>query len=199
MTTITPEIIENSLDWSAYLALTRTLVEAKKTTGPLQSEEMAHYTMLNEKRLLRVYKHLEIEDAFIQILKNAPEQIWLVITEPWCGDAAQTLPIMALAAEQNTNITLRFVLRDENPELMNQFLTNGGKSIPILISIHPETMHVNWHWGPRPEKAQELFLALKSQNSLKEDISMKLQEWYNHDKGKSTLTELTNQIKNNLS
>jgi hypothetical protein len=82
---------------------------------------------------------------------------------------------------------------------MNQFLTNGGKSIPILISIHPETMHVNWHWGPRPEKAQELFLALKSQNSLKEDISMKLQEWYNHDKGKSTLTELTNQIKNNLS
>jgi len=184
------EIIENSLDWTAYLALTQKLVEEKKTSGPVQSEELAHYTMLNEKRMLRIYKHTHIEEKISEAVAKVPEQIWLVITEPWCGDAAQSLPIIALLSEQNTSINLRFVLRDEHPELMNQFLTNGGKSIPILISIHPETHIVNWHWGPRPKESQELFLSLKSQQIKKEDISLKLQDWYNHNKGTSTIAEI---------
>ena len=79
------------------------------------------------------------EDVSEKISSIKSKLIWLVLSEGWCGDAAQLLPVINKKAELSENIKLKVLLRDENEELMNQFLTNGGKAIPKLIIIEEET------------------------------------------------------------
>ena len=115
---------------------------------------------------------------------------WLVISEGWCGDAAQLLPIMSKMAEVSENIDFQIVLRDDNDELMSQFLTNGGKAIPKLI-ILDENNNLIADWGPRPEPARKLIADYKAANGLvDEPVKIELQKWYLQDKGITTQNEI---------
>jgi hypothetical protein len=98
-------------------------------------------------------------------------------------------------AEANKRIDLKVVLRDENEELMNQFLTNGSKSIPKLIVVDNSTKEVVSSWGPRSAKAAKLVSDYKAAHG-KVDAKLKtdLQNWYNEDKGAQIELEMVELI-----
>jgi hypothetical protein len=117
--------------------------------------------------------------------------IWLVITEGWCGDAAQNIPIIEKIAAENEGIETRYVLRDENLELMDKYLTNNARSIPKLICLDAETLEEIGSWGPRPQIAMEYFLEMRDSGMEKPSIMENLQRWYLQDKEKSIETEFS--------
>ena len=122
------------MDYDSYQHLMDTLVEQNKTTGNQQSESLINYTLLNQKRMTRLNKKVKLSEEQIKRIAAFDLPInWTVLTESWCGDAAQILPYINKIAKLNENITLTILLRDENLELMDQHLTNGSRSIPKLI------------------------------------------------------------------
>jgi hypothetical protein len=187
---ISLEDYPNAFSWQDYFSLHETLVKEGKTTGPIQNEDLAHYTLLNYQRSKRVFNHLKLTSATIDKIQAAREQQWLLITEAWCGDASQSVPVIAAMANLNDKINLRIVLRDEYPELIDRFLTNGGRAIPILIILNPKTGQVLNHWGPRPENAQKFVYQLREQNIPKEEISLAIQKWYNENKSLEIIEEI---------
>ena len=116
---------------------------------------------------------------------------FLVITESWCGDGAHVLPVINKVAESNPNIDLKIVFRDEHPELMDNFLTNGSRSIAKLIILDADTLEVINTFGPRPSVATKLVDNYKAEHgSLTPEFKEDLQRWYNKDKGQTTLNDL---------
>lgn len=178
--------LENTLSYQEYVALVKSLLTEGKSTGTEQSDGLTNYSLLNNKRMKRLDKTIKISDettAKIQNLKTP--QTWLVLTEGWCGDAAQNLPVINKLAELNTNINLKIVLRDDHLQLMDQFLTNGGRSIPKLIMLDSENKVLNT-WGPRPTIATKMVVDYKEKNgSLDAEFKQDLQVWYNKNKGQS--------------
>ncbi len=192
MTAIIKESLTRSHSYGEYRAIISQLLADGKATGAVQSDELTHYSLLNETRMNRLEKTIELKPEITQSLSGIKKKYtWLVISEGWCGDAAQIVPIIHLMAESAPKIDLRIVFRDENEELMNLFLSNGAKSIPKLIVIDDEHKVVA-HWGPRPKGAAELILRKKAEfGAVTDQIKADLQLWYLHDKGHSTMQEIT--------
>lgn len=183
---------QTQFSYSDYRQLVSELVENKSTTGNDTSEAMVNYTMLNDRRMKRWDKTIKISEDKQQRIKCFKGNVtWLVLTESWCGDAAHVIPVINKVAELNKNIDLKLVLRDENDDLMNQFLTNGGKAIPKLIMIDNSTGNVVDTYGPRPTEATKLVNDYKAQHGkLTPEFKEELQHWYNKDKGQSTVNDL---------
>lgn len=188
--------LEQSMSYQEYRALINDLLSEKKSTGHTQSEALTHYSELNVVRMHRLDKTISITEVVAQKLASLSQNyLWLVISEGWCGDAAQLLPIMHKMAEASSNIELKIVLRDDHDALMQHFLTNGGKSIPKLIVLNKETMEIIADWGPRPLGATKLIQDYKSIHGVVDDqAKTDLQKWYLHDKGLSTQEELVKLI-----
>ena len=184
----------NSYSYSEYRKLVSDLLVEGKSTGNEQSEDLTHYSTLNETRMNRLDKTIKITEGNISKLKSLEgKYIWLVISEGWCGDAAQLLPIINKMAVESGKIDLRIVLRDENEELMNLFLTNKSKAIPILIVVDVATGNVLGNWGPRPKGATDLIIDYKKEFGVVDETAKNnLQLWYLHDKGLTTQEELIN-------
>ncbi len=143
------------------------------------------YTKLNLHRSNRIEKTYTVSEELQTILKNIKEkQSWMIITENWCGDSAQTLPYIAKMAEINPLIELNVILRDSNLDIIDNYLTNGTRSIPKLI-VFDSSGNELFLWGPRPEDAQRLVLKLKNEEIHKEEINQKLHLWYGKDRGKN--------------
>ncbi|WP_440879998.1 thioredoxin family protein [Tenacibaculum sp. C7A-26P2] len=185
------ESLEKAISYDQYRTLVSDLIEQGKSTGEIQSDDLLNYSILNDKRMNRLDKTIEISENTKNKVKNVKkEQTWLVLTEGWCGDAAQNIPVINKIAEQNSKINLKFVLRDENPELMDQFLTNGGKAIPKLIAIDDES-NVLGTWGPRPSEATSMVADYKEKyGKLDPEFKKDLQIWYNKNKGRNTENDL---------
>ena len=168
-----------------------TVVAENRTTGPKQSESLSHYTKLNLARMQRLNKKAEIHDSLREAVDQVDiPQTWYILTEAWCGDAAQNLPTIVAASLSNPLITVRLLLRDENPELMDEYLTNGGRSIPKLIAVD-EDLNEIFTWGPRPAGAQELLRAYKANPGKSySEFSEDIQRWYIADKTASLQNEL---------
>lgn len=166
MLSIIKSALQNSVSYQEYRTKVSKLIREGKSTGNEQSADLLHYSELNEVRMNRLEKTLKIDAEVLENLKKLKsKQTWLVISEGWCGDAAQILPIINLMAAASKNIDLKIVFRDENEALMNQFLTNGAKSIPKLIILDENLAIIN-HWGPRPEAAKNLILDYKAQHGI---------------------------------
>lgn len=185
-----------SIDYQTYFDQITRFYEQQATSGPDQSSSMVEYTALNYKRMKRLNKTLSLDKASALFLRNCKTpQTWLVITETWCGDAAQILPVLYKMSEESSVIALKLVYRDEHPELMDAFLTNGGRSIPKLIALNA-TNEVLFTWGPRPQLATQLVEDFKSKNEvLTFEFKHELQNWYNKDKGQSTIKDLIELLK----
>ena len=148
------------------------------------------YRKLNLQRTNRLEKTFVPSDSLINLIdKIDKHQTWVVITESWCGDSAQNLPIIAKVAALNDNINLRIVLRDDNLEIMDQYLTNGSRSIPQLVVFDQENNEL-FQWGPRPAEAQNLYNRLKNEGVEKSEINKELQLWYGRNRGKEVEREL---------
>lgn len=188
--------ILKSINYSDYCALLETLLTEGKTTGDNQSEGYLNYAKLNLVRMRRLNKTVVLTDELKNELKKITKKyIWLVITEGWCGDAAQNIPVFYYIEKENPNIELRLILRDENLELMDKYLTNGGRSIPKLICLKKENLEEKFVWGPRPEAVQNLTKQLLEQNVTKEEKSLAIQHWYNNDKTLTLQNEFLELIK----
>ncbi len=184
--------LEKALSYGAFRNLVSKLVAENKSTGNEQSEVLSHYSLLNDKRMKRIDKTIKITDITVNALNNSKDNlIFLVLTEGWCGDSAQTLPIMNKLAELSTKIELKVLLRDENDALMQHFLTNGAKSIPKLIILKKENLEVINSWGPSPSNLRKIVTNYKNENgSLDDEFKKGIQVWYNKDKGASTQKEI---------
>ena len=189
--------IAKSFTYNNYSDLVLELFEKGETTNGDNSESMLDYTKLNMHRSARWDKRGKIDQELALTIGGIKRKMtWLVITEGWCGDAAQQVPFFQKMTEYNDNIELKLILRDENPDIMDMFLTNGSKSIPKVIFIDEETNEVLADWGPRPKKIQDQFLAKKNdpdydQSKLKEEIHL----FYARDKGRALQEEIFEIVK----
>lgn len=191
MKTVITESLNKSQNYADYRKMVSDLLSEGKSTGENQSESLLNYSMLNDRRMSRLDKTIKLtEETLEQVKKVDAPRTWLVLTEGWCGDAAQTLPIINKIANENDQIDLKIVLRDENEQLMDQFLTNGSKSIPKLIALDENNEVIN-SWGPRPSIATKMVQNYKEKHgALDADFKKDLQIWYNKDKGNNTQTDL---------
>src|SRR5690606_33959788 len=152
------------------------------------------YTKLNWSRMNRWLKRFEPNDTMKNLIGSITEpQHWIVITEPWCGDAAHSVAQLYQIVKNNPNIDFEIQLRDAAPHLLEDYLTNGTKSIPKLI-IRNDVGHDKVIWGPRPAKLQELFLQMKAEDKSFDEIKEVIQKWYNEDKGEEVQKELLFQL-----
>ena len=192
MNKLTKEHLEKALSYSEYRDLIDSLLEQNKTTGTSHSEKMLEYSRLNVHRMSRIDRTTKLTTETVQTLKNLEHDlIWLVLCEAWCGDAAQNLPIIAKMADISSHISLKILLRDENQDIMDAFLTNGGRAIPKLVCIDANTMKILWDWGPRPAPAQDLLRIHKTKpDESHEDFVKQVQLWYAKDKSRTLQLEL---------
>jgi len=186
--------VTNSKSYQEYRTIVTQLAEQNLTSGNDTSEAMVNYTMLNDRRMKRWDKTIKVSDEVKERVSNFKGDItWLVLTESWCGDAAHVVPAINKIADLSDNIDLKLVFRDENEELMNQFLTNGSKSIPKLIMVDNLSDEVINTFGPRPSKATQLVNDFKAKHgTLTPEFKEELQHWYNTDKGQNTINDLLN-------
>jgi hypothetical protein len=199
MKNILKKSLENTISYQEYKDVVKNLLAENKSTGPNQSKDLTNFSLLNDKRMKRLDKTIKISPETAEEIKKINEpQTWLLITEGWCGDAAQNLPVINKMTNLNDHIDLKLVLRDENSALMDLFLTAGGRAIPKLIILDKDNNLMST-WGPRPTIATNMVRAYKAEHGVL-DASFKqdLQVWYNKNKGKSTQDDLVNLIKNNL-
>ncbi|OUJ76224.1 thioredoxin family protein [Hymenobacter crusticola] len=189
---LTAEQLATGYSYSSYRQLIDAALAQDRTTGPNQSEELTKYTRLNVQRMSRIDKTVQLLPALREALANLQNRyVWLIITEGWCGDAAQIVPVLEAAAQASDGkIETRYLLRDEHPDLMDNYLTNGGRSIPKLVILHADTLVEVINWGPRPAAAQEMFMQLKAQGVSHDDFVTQVHGWYAKDKTQSTQQEL---------
>lgn len=146
---------------------------------------MMDYTRMNVQRMKRWDKTAKVGKGAVEAVKKiARGQVWLVLTEAWCGDAAQNISYIEKLAAFNENIKIRYILRDENLAVMDEFLTNGGRSIPKLVALDEATMDVLFTWGPRPQPLQEMMAAFKEdpKGVSAEEFKKTIHLWYAKDK-----------------
>ena len=188
---IDPTILGKSLSYSEFRDYVT--VALKQDPSLLQlSEDYLEYAILNQSRLNRLDKTLQIqEESQRQLQALSKNYIWLVITESWCGDAAQSVPMLNKLAQSCSKIDLRVVFRDQNLELIDAFLTNGGRAIPKVLVLDAKDNEVVGLWGPRPLKAQEFVDNYKKVHAgFDKAGATELQLWYTKDKGKQVEQEL---------
>ncbi|WP_142784233.1 thioredoxin family protein [Changchengzhania lutea] len=185
--------LEQGISYEAYRELVKRLAETHSTTGLEKTEDLINYTKMNDKRMNRWDKTLKVSDdakAKIQSV-NAPITM-LVISESWCGDAAHVLPVLNKIAQLNTHIEFKVVLRDEHPELMDAFLTNGSRSVPKVLLVDNDSGEVVNTFGPRPSEATHFVKRFKALHGvLTPDFKEDLQHWYNQNKGQNVIEDMT--------
>ncbi|MBL4623799.1 MAG: thioredoxin family protein [Flavobacteriales bacterium] len=189
---ITKKLIQDADSYSAYKKRIDVLLSENKTTGANHSEVMLNYTNLNVHRMKRLDKTTIISQELSAVMaKIQTPQIWLVISGAWCGDAAQNLPVINSVAQHSDAIDLKIILRDEHPEIMDKYLTNGGKSIPKLIMLDAKSLTEIAVWGPRPIPTQEMVLEnKKTQTKSHDDLNKDLQLWCVKDKTQTIQNEI---------
>lgn len=179
------------ISYDGYHQLIKGLLDQNKTTGPDQSEHMVKYTRRNIERMDRVVDIFHPIPELMSVLSKTPRAVnWLVITEAWCGDAAQLVPAIDATASMNQDITCRFVLRDDNLELMDAFLTKGGRSIPLVIFLDKD-FNLIGRWGPRPQALQQLIDTWKMQDGMTfGQMVRNVHQWYDEDLTKTYQEEM---------
>ncbi|MBO6795127.1 MAG: thioredoxin family protein [Balneolaceae bacterium] len=183
---ITSEIIDQAMDYEAFNKLTTELFDEGRTTNDDNSESMLNYTKLNIQRTHRIDKRGVISDETKAIIEEInTDQVWLVITEGWCGDSAQLLPYVKKMADLNDHIELKIIIRDKYPQVMDEFLTDGkSRSIPKVIILDKHTLEVLGSWGPRPAEVHQKYLAEKLDPEVGGTLaSQNLHTFYARDKG----------------
>lgn len=183
------------MDYQTYRTLIDQLLLEGKATGDVSYD--LHYTKMNVQRMSRVDKTVNLIDELTSTIDALKENYkFLVITEGWCGDAAQIVPVFnKIATASLGKIDLRFVLRDKNLPLIDAHLTNGGRAIPVLLVLNETADKVLVSWAPRPQVLQELLKEWRKETSDMTILSEKLHSWYAKDKTQSTQAELNKLLK----
>jgi hypothetical protein len=193
---ITRKHLEVAYTYEEYRTMLDELLARDQTTGPKQTPELVQYTKLNIQRMHRWDKTAILNQSLLEKLALIQDQwIWLVLTEGWCGDAAQSVPVIAKMAQASENISLKLLLRDQNLDIMDEYLSNGARSIPKLICLQADTLSVIGSLGSRPAILQDMVMEHKKnpQMSNKEFIES-VHAWYARDKSQHLQQEFEDLI-----
>jgi hypothetical protein len=112
----------------------------------------------------------------------------LVLNADWCMDSANTVPLLARLSEAVPGVELRLLERDRHLELMDRYLTEGSRSIPIAILLDREFRQLG-RWGPRPAPLQT-WVKANRKTIPRDGIIRGERRWYAMDKGETTLREV---------
>ena len=188
--------LQNSFSYADYRKQIAHLISEGKSTGHEQSKDLLHYSELNETRMNRLEKTIVVLPEIINKLQSLDKNyIWLVLSEGWCGDAAQIVPVIHKMAAETDKIEFKIALRDDNDAVMQHFLTNGGKAIPKLIVLDAENFEILADWGPRPHGAKQLIIDYKATHGVVDETAkIESQKWYLHDKGVSIQQEIVEML-----
>lgn len=156
--------------------------------GGLTFEEFLARTRPEHEALWRgIYRNAKAPEWAAELI-NGRRLHLLAITEDWCLDTSNTLPFIARVVESVPGLDLRLILRDSNAAIMDHFLTNGSRSIPVVIVLD-EDFRLLGHWGPRPRELQAWVMAnrpvLPRPELVKEE-----RRWYARDRGETTVREV---------
>jgi hypothetical protein len=178
------------MDFQQYQDYFQDILANPNAPAPYNNIDYLDYTKLNWARQQRWLKIGVVNPILAEAVAaiSSPQQ-WIVITEPWCGDASHTVPFIHKLSMLNEMIEVTYQLRDTEPFLIEQYLTNGGKSIPKLI-IRDEAGNDLVNWGPRPVACQAIYSQLVAEKADFGTVKIELQKWYNQDKGASFQREL---------
>ncbi|MCU0395050.1 MAG: thioredoxin family protein [Chitinophagaceae bacterium] len=193
---INAQLLEQAMDYNSYRAMIDELMAEGKTTGTNQGEDLVAYAKLNIARMNRLDKTFALpQNMWHQVQRMPGNLLFLTITEGWCGDAAQIVPVIEKIVAARPGWQHRIILRDENLPVMDHFLTNGkSRSIPVTIVMKADSFDVIGWWGPRPEGAQQVIDDLKAAQAEASVMKEKLHGWYGRDKGASTAAEFVNAL-----
>ncbi len=188
-------VARHGLDEEDWRGLLR--ARAETDTAGLAPDAAARisFTRLNLHRTLRLERtwlpspSLAAELALVRV-----PQTWLVISEPWCGDSAQCVPCLVVAARLSPLVRLRLLPRDDFPDVMDLFLTNGTRSIPILAALDDHGREL-FRWGPRPVAAQAEVDAAKAEGLDKDAVQERLHLFYGRDRGRALDAELVARLR----
>ena len=185
-------IQENFAKAIAYPEYRKHTEDQLNTLGEDPNYKFNDYAKLNLERIRRLEKSVELSDILKSTIQKLSTPLILVIlSEGWCGDAAQSLTVIEkIGAASHSKIDLKVFLRDSNLEIMDQYLTNGGRSIPIVIGLEKETLKELFVWGPRPKASQLIMDQLKADNASMERKIEVVHTWYENDKTESIQQEI---------
>jgi hypothetical protein len=189
---ISPERLATAYSYPAYRQLIDEALAKGQTTGPQQSPALTEYTALNVQRMSRLDKTTKLLPELAAAAAGLKgHYIGLIITEGWCGDAAQIVPVLEAVAQASAgHLRTAYILRDDNLDVADRYLTNGSRSIPKLVILRADTLTEITHWGPRPAEAQALLLRLKAEGMAHDDYVREIHTWYAHDRTQATQREL---------
>jgi hypothetical protein len=172
--------------------------EAPEPADDAEAAERIGYTKLNLHRSGRISRTWQPSQELkaLAVCLTGP-QLWMVLTEPWCGDSAQCLPCLAVLADGLPNVDLRVLQRDDNLDIMDQFLTDGKRSIPMLVAFDPDGNEL-FRWGPRPAAAQRVVDAALAEGLDKPERLERLHLWYGRDRGRHLDAELVEVLRRHL-
>ncbi len=179
-------IEKNGLTYNEFLQKTEQKINATDVNN-LNDEEkhLFEYTKLNYQRMTRINKTYKTSENLCTLLANINiPQLWMVLTEGWCGDSAQNLPYIYKFSECNPLITFRILERDNNLDIMDMFLINNTRSIPKLV-VFDTYNKIVFEWGARPKEAQDLVINWKNEGLQKDEFLEKLHLWYGRNRGKA--------------
>ena len=189
---ITNEHLITALTYAEFDTLLHFLLTNNRTTGSNQTAEFVDYGKINLQRMNRVYKTSVLTDGMKNALQTLSRKVvFVVITEGWCGDSAQIVPVFERMREQCPNIELKFLLRDEHLDIMDLYLTNGARSIPKLVCLDSNSLELLFTWGPRPQALQAEVVRLMEAHVSKEEKGIFVQKWYNDNKTQAIQHELS--------
>ncbi len=198
------EYIEKAYSYEKFRKLIDDLLaEGKTTSGNDSDMPLAEFTKLNVQRMSRIDKKVTLNHELTEELKNLQDKwYWVVLAEGWCGDVSQNLPVIAKMAAGSDNIELKILLRDQNLEIMDHYLTDGGRSIPKLICLEQNTLNELGTWGPRPRILQEIIMEQKNKKDpgmprkdWVDQIHEKMHKWYADDNSRTIQNEFIDLIK----
>lgn len=172
-------IARNGLTYEEYILEWENVIANFDAENSTEKEKKNNeYKKLNFQRTKRVEKQYNVSTELKKLIQEINEdQLWMIITENWCGDSAQSLPVIAKIANENPKISLRILKRDSYLDIMDLFQTNGTRGIPKLVAFDKEGNEL-LNWGPRPKLLQDLFDKLKDEGIEKKKIYEELHVWY---------------------
>jgi hypothetical protein len=185
----------NGLSYEDYREHWRDQKDASPDGADPDERRRIHFLNYNWERQAHVHDtHTPSDDLRDAIDRLDEPQLWMVLTEPWCGDSAFLLPVIAEAAALSDEVTLRILLRDENLDVMDQYLTDGSRSIPKLVAFAEDGTE-RFVWGPRPEGARERYAELNEEYDDKMTVIEELVAYYEDGGWHETDAELAESVR----
>ncbi len=184
----------NGLTYEAYVAAWEQALRRPMTGLDAKARRYQYYRRYNFERARRVAAAYRMSERLARALAAIERpQLWMVLTEDWCGDSAYSLPIIAEAARRHSQIRLRILPRDENLDIMDLYLTRGARSIPKLVAFAEDGTEL-FTWGPRPAEAQALRDRLQAEGMDARRLAQALIDWYEAGGWRQVDTELAERL-----